>query len=177
MIFGDVKATRPARARKGLGARGFTLLELILVLVILGMSAMIAVPAMAPFARGRKMTDTSGQLLALTKFAQDMAVTEGKSVRLEIDTAAGVFALLAEKDGVYAPVESGVAKSFAVGEGVKLAWEGQSDASGQGYIQFDADGGHDVATVRVTGSDGQTLFVGTDGPTEGYRITTAGGVL
>jgi prepilin-type N-terminal cleavage/methylation domain-containing protein len=172
-----VKAWRGARGPRGSGARAFTLLELILVMMILALSAMMAVPMLAPFARGRKVTDTAGQLLALTKFAQDMAMSEGKSVRLEIDPGQGVFALTAEKEGAYAPVESGLARSFSVGDGVTIAWEGMSDAATQGYVQFDSDGGHDVATVRVTGSDGKSLFVGSSGPTEGYRISSEGGSL
>ncbi len=149
------------------------MIELVLVLLILGMSAMIAVPALAPFSRGRKLNDTAGQLLALSRYAQDQAMANGMSVRLTIDTQTGAFAL--EKEGAegYTQLTTGAGVGFSAVDGVKLDWEGQSDAATQGYIQFDADGGHDVATVKITGSDGSTLYLGTSGPTDGYRIVSS----
>jgi type II secretion system protein H len=179
--FGPCSATRigqerntltPALPLRGRGRRGFTLMELILVMMILGLSAMIAVPSLAPFSRGRKLNDTAGQLLALTRFAQDKAMAEGASVRLTVDAAAGVFAVQMDGADGYQALTSGVAKSFGVGDGVTLAWEGYSEAATQGYIQFDADGGHDVATLRISGNDGGVLYLGTSGPTDGFRIVS-----
>ena len=57
--------------------RGFTLLELILVMVILSTVLAMAAPSLSGFFGSRQTHDTAAQILALTQLARSQAISEG----------------------------------------------------------------------------------------------------
>jgi type II secretory pathway pseudopilin PulG len=146
------------------------MIELILVLMILGLSAAIAVPSLAPFSRGRALGDGSAQALALLLHAQDKAVLEGRSIRVEIDPAQGTFVLTEMGPLGYEETAQTVGRSYTLPDSLSLQWETSSDAAILGFIQFDPDASHDPAVMRITSSDGRYVLLGAWGPTERYRI-------
>lgn len=72
---------------------GFTLIELILVLALLALAAGLAAPHLSTFFRGRTLDNEARRLLALTRYGQSRAVSEGVPVALWIDSAAGSYGL------------------------------------------------------------------------------------
>src|SRR3972149_3661562 len=64
---------------------GFTLLELILVMVILSTVLAMAAPSLRGFFASRQIQDAAAQILALTQFARSQAVSEGTTYRLNFD--------------------------------------------------------------------------------------------
>lgn len=75
--------TRPAR-----GARaGFTLIELIFVMVLLITVASLVAPRMSSFFRGRVLSSEARRMLSLVNYAQSRAIAEGVPVLLWIDAA------------------------------------------------------------------------------------------
>jgi prepilin-type N-terminal cleavage/methylation domain-containing protein len=78
------------------GRRGFTLIELILVMTILTIAVSVTAPALANFFRGRSLDSEARRLLALTRHGQSRAVSEGLPVELWVDTAKGMFGLEVE---------------------------------------------------------------------------------
>ena len=87
-------------ARRGMrafaAARGFTLIELILVMTILTIAVSITAPALAHFFRGRTLDSEARRLLALSREAQSRAVSEGVPVELWLDAAQKKYGLEAE---------------------------------------------------------------------------------
>ena len=84
-------------ALRGLGARrAFTLIELILVMAILTMSASITVPTLTRFFRARTLDSEARRFLALTRNGQSRAVSEGLPMNLWVDPDLGRFGLEAE---------------------------------------------------------------------------------
>lgn len=79
--------------------RGFTLIELILVLALLVVITSIAVPSMSRFIRGRALDSESGRLMALMHAGQSRAVSEGVPMVLWVDEKAGTYGLEAETSG------------------------------------------------------------------------------
>ena len=77
-------------------SRGFTLIELILVMAILTIAVAITAPALANFFRGRSLDSEARRLLALTRQGQSRAVSEGLPMELWFDTAQNTFGLEAE---------------------------------------------------------------------------------
>lgn len=74
----------------------FTLIELILVMAILTMAVSITAPALANFFRGRTLDSEARRLLALTRSAQNRAISEGIPMDLWVDADAGSVGLDAE---------------------------------------------------------------------------------
>ena len=76
---------------------GFTLLELILVMVILSTVLAMAAPSLRGFFGSRKTNDTASQILSLTQFARSQAISEGIIYRLNFDTRERTYWLTAQK--------------------------------------------------------------------------------
>jgi len=98
-------------------SRGFTLIELILVMTILTIAVAVTAPALANFFRGRSLDSEARRLLALTREGQARAVSEGIPVELWIDSNNGKYGLEAEPS--YEPTDS-KAQEFELGKDIQL---------------------------------------------------------
>ncbi|MFH1021461.1 MAG: prepilin-type N-terminal cleavage/methylation domain-containing protein [Pseudomonadota bacterium] len=76
------------RQEKNLGRRGFTLLELIMVLALLGIMAGVAAPATGRFLDRLSFRRQTAALLAGTRYARLMAVGKGRPVEMRFDNSA-----------------------------------------------------------------------------------------
>lgn len=76
---------------------GFTLIELILVLTLLGIVASLIAPSLSNFVRGRALDSEARRLLSLTHAAQSRAVSEGVPVVLWMNTKQGSYGM--EREG------------------------------------------------------------------------------
>ena len=76
--------------------RGFTLIELILVMALLTVVISLTAPRLSRFFHGRTLDSEARRLLALTRSGQSRAVSEGVPMDLWVDTEQGVFGLEAE---------------------------------------------------------------------------------
>src|SRR5262245_158113 len=74
----------------------FTLIELILVMTVLTIAVSLTAPALANFFRGRSLDSEARKLLALTRFGQSRAVSEGIPMELWLDATRGAYGLEAE---------------------------------------------------------------------------------
>jgi len=101
-------ATNPAgsRGRKFAFSRGFTLIEIILVLAVLATVLAVSAPSLGRFFRGRSLDSEAHRLLALTRHAQDRAVSEGIPMILWLDLDARRYGLLADPAWSIAPAGS-----------------------------------------------------------------------
>ena len=151
---------------------GFSLLELILVLAILALAAGMAAPSLGRFSRGRVALDSAAHLLAVVQFAQDRAINTGLAHRLELDTSAGTYRVTVAKEGTFAALASQQGKSFSLPASVKAAWDASPAIVSRSSIQFDPDGGHDAAIIRLTAADGTVTLLGCASPGEPYQIST-----
>ena len=68
---------RALKVRSGLDRRAFTLMELLLVLALLAIAVAVAAPSLSRFFHGRALDSESRRMLALTRYAQSRAVSEG----------------------------------------------------------------------------------------------------
>jgi prepilin-type N-terminal cleavage/methylation domain-containing protein len=73
--------------------RGFTLIELILVMAILTMAVSVTAPTLSHFFRGRTLDSEARRLLALTRSGQSRAVSEGLPMDLWVNADQGTFGL------------------------------------------------------------------------------------
>src|SRR4051812_3463455 len=78
---------------RGSKSRAFTLIELILVLVLLAITASLVASNMGSFFRGRALSFEARRMLSLTHYAQSRAVSEGVPVILWINPAQSTYGL------------------------------------------------------------------------------------
>jgi prepilin-type N-terminal cleavage/methylation domain-containing protein len=79
-----------------LARRGFTLIELILVMALLTVVISLTAPKLSRFFHGRTLDSEARRLLALTRSGQSRAASEGVPMDLWVDAEQGTFGLEAE---------------------------------------------------------------------------------
>jgi type II secretion system protein H len=148
----------PARCR--LGGRGFTLIELIFVMVLLAIGAAMVAPSMASFYRGRLLSSEAKRLLALVHYGQSRAIAEGVPVLLWINAKDSTYGLRVPSTEVGGESE-GRPTQFTADETVKLDTPATDTApvseqddeklgitDGLPVIRFTPDGFYDESSVR-----------------------------
>lgn len=97
--------------------RGFTLIELILVMAVLGVVLAYAAPALGRFFRTRSLESEARRFLALTRQAQTRAVSEGVPMVLWVDTQQRRYGLTADTSFVE---EDPNAQAYAVDDTLQV---------------------------------------------------------
>ena len=92
------------RNKRRLSTRGFTLVELILVMVLMVVVASLVAPSMSSFFRGRSLDSEARRFISLTRFAQNRAVSEGGPMVLWVDAEQRAYGLIQE--ATYAEVDA-----------------------------------------------------------------------
>src|ERR1022692_466028 len=98
--------------------RGFTLIELILVMALLTIVISLTAPRLSRFFHSRTLDSEARRLLALTRSGQSRAVSEGTPMDLWVDAEQGKFGLEAEPS--YETTDS-KAVDFTLDGGLQLA--------------------------------------------------------
>ncbi len=73
--------------------RGFTLLELIIVMVVLTIGTAVVAPRLTGFFQGRRLDDEARRLWALTRFAREEAIMHALPMRVWVDNEAGQYGI------------------------------------------------------------------------------------
>lgn len=111
------------------GDAGFTLLELLVVLALMGAAAALAVPSLREPLRGSELKRTASRLVELARTARAEALRSGVEHRLVVDAAARL-------------VRGSSGRTVAVPSGIRLRLLGEGNAvdAGQAAIRFSPDG-------------------------------------
>jgi type II secretion system protein H len=88
--------TGPRTSAERLRRRGFTLIELILVMSLLVIVIALVAPSLGNFFRGRNLDSESRRFLALTRYARSRAVSEGVPMLLWLDPSQRAYGLTEE---------------------------------------------------------------------------------
>lgn len=130
---------------------GFTLIELILVMAMLAIVLGVAAPSLSRFFQGRTLDSEAKRFLALTRYGQSRAVSEGLPVLLWIDAKQGRYGLQADSSYLEEDTRSleyELAKEVqlevqepAVSFGLQRVWKGSPGFTATlPKIQFQPDG-------------------------------------
>jgi len=154
--------------------RGFTLIELILVMTVLIIAVSVVTPALSGFFRGRTLDLEARRLLALAHAGQSRAVSDGWPVLLWVDAPQHAYGLVEET-----PPQKGDPKAleFTLDDSVQLQADNTAPVHVNGRslpaIRFLPDGSIDEsspATLRLVGADGATLWLVLSRDRSNYEI-------
>ncbi|MHB8520841.1 MAG: prepilin-type N-terminal cleavage/methylation domain-containing protein [Limisphaerales bacterium] len=87
------RRNRPDRTRR---SRGFTLIELILVMTLLLILFSVTLPSFKSFFHGRDVDSEARRFVALTRYGQSRAISEGLPMMLWVNRLEGTYGLRAQ---------------------------------------------------------------------------------
>ncbi len=151
---------------------GFTLLELIVVLVLISTVLAIAAPSLRGFAHGRQTADAATRILSLTHLARSRAASRGCVHRLNVDPQAGTYRLSMQQGGAFVEIEDDFGREFRLPAGVSVIVDSPWSEEPVPYVEFHPDGRCDAATIQLTGVRGEVLQVRCESPSERFRIVS-----
>ena len=152
------------------GERGFSLVEVLAVVIIIGAMAALIVPQFSSHLRTAQLRESCGALLAAARYARHRAVTTRTPCRLVLDVQERRFHLeeeMQEDDmdalsgaantgaaGGFAPVRSGAVRPFSLPSGVAFAEvrieAGAGTQDSDTAVTFHPTGAADAAVVQLT---------------------------
>lgn len=157
---------RPSRSPSG----GFSLLELILVMLIIAVVLAIAAPTLRGFASSRQVRDAAASLVVLTQWARMKAVSEARRYRLNIDIEEGEYWLEAQEGANFKELGVDFGQRFEFPVGITVEWEKPTQGGRGETIEFGPSGRTEPATLRLTGKAGTVLDVICESPSEPFRV-------
>jgi type II secretion system protein H len=184
-------AEKTARSGRGSPARGFTLIELILVMIILTIVAGAVAPMLRGFTIGRRVANTARTMLALSQYARTQSMSEGRVYRLNFDTNGGSFWLTVDNAGTFDPptndfgnpqkLDSGIKMKVDIAATVVPLDEQQTGAAAtpaplpsDQFVEFDPSGRTQQVTVTLIDQFGATVQLACASATDQMRIVPSG---
>ena len=166
----------PARSRRPPEAPAFTLIELVVVMAVLTVLLALAAPSLTSSFRGHDLDQAGTQLLALTEYARDEAISQGVPMDVWIDAGTGRYGVDV-KTGY--PGDSTRAKQYTLGP--DLHFDSTASAAPAGNLlnaaEFAPDGSLDpssIATVRIVDRSKSGISVTETSDGYGYALQKEG---
>ena len=153
---------------------GFTLVELVLVMLVIAIVVAIVAPSFRGSARGRRTGDTARQVISLSHYARTQAVSLGKTYRLNFDLDAGTYWLTTRLYDAFENPGTEFGRTFSIADGVRMECDIQPQQDGL-YVEFNPTGRTDPATIRlIDDQDGSMTIVACESATELFHILDDG---
>lgn len=155
--------------------KGFTLLELILVMVIISTVLAMAAPSLRGFFSSRKTHDAAANILSLIRFARSQAITEGHTYRLNFDFEKGVYWLTSNAEGAFSNLNTEFGRKFQLPDDttIEIDKDDEDDHDKEGscvYIAFFSQGMAETGTIILTDRSGEEIEITSPSPAEHYGI-------
>ena len=140
------------------------------MLVLSVVLAMVA-PSLSGFGAGREAEFAGAQLMTLSRWAREQAITDGRVYRLNFNPSANVYWVSAQVGGVFERVNSEFGQDFALPDGVLMQWDAPQ-VGGAYCIDFHPSGRAQPARVQITSRDNQVTVIGNRTATEMLHVMT-----
>ena len=153
---------------------GFTLIELVLVMLVMTIAIGVVAPELRGWSHGARMSDTVDQILTLARMARTEAISTAQVHRLIVDSSGRCY--VARQDGEqFVELGEGRDAVFAAPDGIKLQ---MTDLQGgpREFVEFYPNGRMQTARIRVsTEDDGSQKIIEAATSTEGFRVPAVAG--
>lgn len=158
-------ATGNGRARTGASDRGFSLVELMVVLLVISLALVITYPSLSRGTAALNLRAAGRDVLGTLRYARETAITEQKTMKVTFD---------AEKQQVILSDEVGDgARSYSMPRNVRmvrLLLSGREIVEPVAAIRYMTNGSSETAEIVLQSGTGATLTIVTDPITGGARI-------
>ena len=153
--------------------RGFTMIEIVLVLVIISTAMALSAPSLRGWGQGAKLRDASEQFVSATRWSRAQAIATATPHRIDVDAATASYSVTVQRGSEHVPVAGDLGRPTVLPEGYRIQLaSGGEDAQG---IAFHPNGRSTPAVVRFTSTTGETVEVACAFPADLFRVTPAGG--
>jgi type II secretion system protein H len=133
--------------------RGFTLIELMIVLVIFGMLVGMGIPSYQKYSRTQRLRGTSENLVQTIQLQRSRAMATGQNVRINFNTAAPAgWTCMADGQvhSNHTNLPNGVTYLSAVPDFLILSRDGRANTSGT-IVFTNTTGNSDTVSVQLSG--------------------------
>lgn len=151
---------------------GFTLLELILVMVILSTVLAMAAPSLRGFFALRETHDAAARILALAQLARSQAVCQGYTYRLNVDDGKGTYWLTARNGGAFEELGIEPGRVFTLPRDTVMELKELGGTDGEQFVEFTPDGRVTPGTIRLVNRQGEAVELTCPSATEMFAIST-----
>lgn len=158
------------RSKHIYNAVGFTLLELILVMLILCTVLGMAGPSLKGFFAMRQLEDTAARIISLTQYAQSQAVCEGRTYRLNIDLTDRTYWLTVQEQGAFRELKTNLGRVFMLPNELQMQVSNLLADGMVRYAQFDPSGQMTPGSILLAGPKGDKLYITCRTATESYCV-------
>jgi type II secretion system protein H len=158
--------------RAGHGRRGFTLLELVLVMVLMAIALAAVAPDLRGFYQGSRLKNGATQLVAMTDWCRTQAVTTGRVHRLNFDGSGYHVTAqdLEQYGGQFVPIGSDFGRAFLPPDQMRMTLT-RDDGQAGDHVDFFPDGRTEAAVFQISRQDGRdAIRVICLTPTERFHV-------
>ena len=170
---------------------GFTLIELVMVLVVVAAALAVAAPSLGGWRRGQRLQSAGEEFLAVARHGRALAVANAQVHRLYVDPASGRYWLMAQDGQQFVNLGTGMGRIFEVPEGCTISMVSSNTAQAMNptnaaagvlpartpleYVEFYPSGRmQPPASVVITGESGDTYVFDTPSVVEGLVVVQNG---
>jgi prepilin-type N-terminal cleavage/methylation domain-containing protein len=153
-------------------SRGFTLLELVFVMVIACIVLALAAPSLKGWSNGMGLGDSGQQFLATTRFARTSAIANSNTYRLYVDPNNARYWVMAQDGESFVNVRTSLGQVFTLPEGYRITMT-DLNATPLEFIEFYPTGRMQAAHVKIIPPNlNDVTDLECPSPVEGFRILT-----
>ena len=158
------------RWRNHVPARGFTLLELILVMIILCTVLAMAAPSLRGFFSSKQINDISEHIMIMTRYAKVQAIFKSNLYRVNFDMTKRLYWISCLDEGEYERLQSDFGNYYQIPEDIKFEFENVNKVGGIYYLQFDPKGYSSQSRIRLEDDKDNILEIVCRTPSENYEL-------